>query len=88
LIPDGLSPSQAERRIRAIREEFAIGYDEMRHTASSWMINLPGASFSQVCLTIDNSEDIMRRHYVGLYTPQQALSVLEIRPSVSYTAVA
>lgn len=83
LLPDGLSPSQAERRLQALRSSFGIGYDEVRHTACSWMINAPGASFAQVSLTVDNSETIMRRHYVGLYTAQQSLAVAGIRPRLS-----
>lgn len=81
LIPDGLSYSQAERRLQAIRERFELGYDVLRHTGASAMLHTPGASFAQVALALGNSERMLTRHYVGVWNSGKTASLYALLPA-------
>lgn len=80
LIPNGLSYSQAERQLKAIRERFDITHDELRHTGASAMLNVPGASFAQVALALGNSERMLTRFYAGLWNAGKTAALYAILP--------
>lgn len=80
IVPHGLSYSQAERRLEEIRATLGIGYNEMRHTSATAMLNAPGASYANVARTLGNSESMLRRHYEGLWEPQMTVALYAIVP--------
>jgi integrase len=80
LIPDGLSYSQAERRLQAIRKRFGLTHDVMRHTGASAMLYVPGASFAAVAMALDNSERVLRKKYVGVWSAERSAALYGITP--------
>jgi integrase len=81
LVPDGLSYSQAERQLHVIRARFDLTHDIARHTAATAMINGPGASFAIVAMALDNSEAMLRAHYIGIWTPEMVPAFYAITPT-------
>lgn len=81
IVPAGLSYAQAERKLQAIREANGLTHDVLRHTAATARINLPGASFAQVALDFDNSEKMLRDHYLGVWEDEATVLFYAIMPT-------
>lgn len=80
LIPPGLTYAQAERRLHAIRRRFGLSHDVLRHTAASAMVHAPGASFAAVAMALDNSERMLRQHYIGLWDEARTRALWSLLP--------
>jgi hypothetical protein len=81
IVPEGLTYAQAERELQAIREANGLTHDILRHTAATAMINGPEASFAQVALDLDNSERMLRKHYLGVWDDGATAALYAIAPA-------
>ena len=70
-----------EQELQAIREANGLTHDVLRHTAATARINLPGASFAQVALDFDNSEKMLRDHYLGVWEDEATVLFYAIMPT-------
>ena len=85
IVPAGLTYSQAERELQVIREANGLTHDILRHTAATAMINTPETSFAQVALDLDNSEKMLRDHYLGVWDDGATVVFYAIMPAKTAT---
>lgn len=81
IVPEGLTYAQAERELQAIRAANGLTHDILRHTAATARINMEGASFAQVALDFDNSEKMLRDHYLGIWEDGATVAFYGILPA-------
>jgi integrase len=68
-----------DKRVKAIRKEFALGHDVLRHTFITFHV----AKFKSVgatSLQAGNSEAIVRRHYLKMVADNEAKQFWGIKP--------
>jgi hypothetical protein len=71
----------AEKAFAPTRKKHGLTQDILRHTALSAMCHAPSASFAQVALAAGNSEAMIRRHYLGRWTPEMTQALYAIKPA-------
>jgi site-specific recombinase XerD len=80
LLPDG--EHSADAVIRAVRQKHGLHRNVLRHTGITGMA-LVTDSLVETAIACDTSETMIRKHYLGQWTHEQALRFYEIRPTRS-----
>lgn len=75
-----ITPRRFPQMRQAVRDEFGLGHDVLRHTFISMLV---GAfrSVGDASLQAGNSEAIIRRHYLDLVTTEEADEFWQITPA-------
>ena len=81
LFPRGLSLTQVDRQLARIRREQGLSHDVMRHTAATTMLTRPGSSYAVVAQSLGNSEQMLRKHYMGIYSAEDVAAIDRIMPA-------
>lgn len=88
---DGLWPSEsgtaAERAWEKVRQRHGLAADVLRHTAISAMCYAPNASFIEVAVAAGNSEAMIRKHYLGRWSPEMTQALWALKPLKQAKAV-
>jgi hypothetical protein len=79
LLPDG--EHAADAVIRSVRKKHQLPHNVLRHTGISAMA-LTTDSIVGTGITCDTSETMIRRHYLGQMTKDEAMQIYAIRPSL------
>jgi integrase len=74
--------TQAERAWAKIRERHGLSSDILRHTAISAMAYAPGASLAALAIAAGNSEAVIRRNYLGRWSPEDTVHLWAIKPAL------
>jgi integrase len=79
VIPPKDKMKSIARKLTRIRQKFGVGPDVLRHTFISMHVG-KFRSMGDTALQAGNSESIIRRHYLGMTTPQEADAFFKILP--------
>ena len=73
--------TKAERAWAGIRQEFELTQDVLRHTGISAMCYAANASLAQVAIAVGNSEQMIRKKYLGRWTKGDTAKLWSIVPT-------
>jgi integrase len=77
--PGDILPVNSGRELRAIRKEFKLSHDVLRHTFCSAHV-MAFRSFAETAMESGNSEQIIRTHYLNAIPKSQAKAFWKIEP--------
>ncbi|MFT3829848.1 MAG: hypothetical protein QM691_09120 [Opitutaceae bacterium] len=81
LTPENVCPGDyKDEDIRAIRKQFHIAHDGLRHTAISAFMAMPGNSYGEAADQFGNSEPIIKKHYLRRMSLEEGQQFHSIMP--------
>jgi integrase len=80
VIPSKDKMKNVAGKITRVRRQFKLGHDVLRHTFISMHVG-KFRSMGDAALQAGNSEEIIRKHYLNVITPQEADAFFRIMPS-------
>jgi hypothetical protein len=81
LTPENVCPGDyKDEDFSAIRKQFRIPHDGLRHTAISAFMAMPGNSYGEAADQFGNSEPIIKKHYLRRMSPEEGQQFHSIMP--------
>lgn len=77
--PRPIVPKNFRRMVAKFRAHFALSHDEARHSFISYYVAMH-RSLGDAALQAGNSETIIRRHYLNLYTTEEGEAFFRVVP--------